>query len=189
MAIQDYSESLKYLPEDSKDKDKIYNYRGNAYREIQDYENAITDYSAAIRINPNRHIYFTNRAYLHGILNNTLNEVKDYTQSIKLNPNNALAFNNRGVAYRKLGDFEKSIEDYNEALRLNPDFMEALNNRGFTHRLIENYSEAKKDFEKVVQIDPSFTSAHENLKSMKYVGIKQVIGKINGLFKPATKND
>ena len=67
--------------------------------------------------------------------------------------------------------------------------MEALNNRGFTHRLIENYSEAKKDFEKVVQIDPSFTSAHENLKSMKYIGIKQVIGKINGLFKPETKND
>ena len=50
-------------------------------------------------------------------------------------------------------------------------------------------SEAKKDFEKVVQIDPSFTSAHENLKSMKYIGIKQVIGKINGLFKPETKND
>ena len=68
---------------------------GLAYYRLDEYREAIDDYTEAIRLDP------------------------DY------NPHYFSAYYNRGFAYYRLEEYEEAIDDYTQAIRLNPDYTDA----------------------------------------------------------------
>jgi tetratricopeptide (TPR) repeat protein len=89
---------------------------------LENYENAIQDFSAALKLKPELgevyinigNVYFLDGAYDQAIEQYTAAIEK---QSIKVH----VAYINRGMAYEKQGDFDNAEQDYRYAMELLPD--------------------------------------------------------------------
>ena len=124
--------------------------RGNAYYSKSEYDLAIADYDAAIRLKPDNANAFGNRGTAYYVNGQYEQAIADFTQAIRLRPTDALAINNRGSAYDDRGDRDGAIADYDRAIA---DFAQAIeldtlkgprkawpfNNRGNTYRAKGQY--------------------------------------------------
>ena len=99
--------------------------RGLAYSYLEDYEQAIEDFTKALELDP--------------------------TQK---NPELPTLFLNRGFAYSNAGEIEKAFEDYGQALRMNPAFAEAFCNRGMLNQKQNLMERAMSDYRMAVDCAP-----------------------------------
>jgi len=106
--------------------------RGDQYSAAQEYDLAIADYTAAIRLNPDYAEAYNNRGLAYSLKgkNNMPQAIADYSQAIRLRPDYAYAINNRGVAYMASGHPDEALQDFNLAIQLQPGFTQAHSNRG-----------------------------------------------------------
>ena len=80
-----------------------------------DYDQAIADYTEAIRLNPEYAEAYCNRGVAYWEKGNDDKAIADFTEAIRLNPEYARAYQNRGVAYGKKGENSKAKSDYDQA--------------------------------------------------------------------------
>lgn len=71
--------------------------RGNAYFGMGDYDHAIADYTATIRLDPKGAYAFYDRGAAYQVKGAIDHAIADYTEAIRLDPNYVKAFNNRGA--------------------------------------------------------------------------------------------
>jgi tetratricopeptide (TPR) repeat protein len=101
--------------------------RGIAWYEKRELDNAIKDYTEAIRLDPNA-VDFSNRGQAWSAKKDYDRAIADYTEAIRLDPKSAVPFNNRGEAWRNKNDYDRALADYTEAIRLEPKYPEPVNN-------------------------------------------------------------
>jgi tetratricopeptide (TPR) repeat protein len=95
---------------------------GNANKNKGRNDQAIADYTAALRSDPNNASTYYNRGNAYSHKGDYDRAIADYNQAIRFDPNNADAYYNRGHAYSHKGDNDRAIADYNQAIRLDPNF-------------------------------------------------------------------
>src|SRR4051812_24213345 len=83
-------------------------------------DQAITDQSEAIRLNPKLAFAYTERGAAYAAKREFERAITDYTESIRIDPTYSHAYNNRGAAYENMGDFKRAIADYDAAFAINP---------------------------------------------------------------------
>ena len=103
--------------------------RGGEACEKGDFDEAIADFTEAIRFKPDYALAYCNRGTAYGNKGDSDKAIVDLTEAIRLKPD-ADAYNLRGLAYGKKGDHDKEIADFSEAIRLKPGYAEAYRNRG-----------------------------------------------------------
>ena len=91
---------------------------GGAAQDSGNYRRAISEYSEAIRLNPEYVDAYIARGTAYDDLGLHERAIKDYNEVIRIDPENAMAYYNRGYAYYDLGQYDKATNDYNEAIRL-----------------------------------------------------------------------
>ena len=102
--------------------------RGFSYLDSKQYDQAISDFTKALEINPmlaNVHFVRGTAYYYKGQYDQALS---DYNKAIELNPRLADAYKGRGAIYIKKEQYDRAISDYNKVLELNPSDYEAHNN-------------------------------------------------------------
>ena len=67
------------------------------------FEEALTDYTAAIQLNPGHCRAFYNRAFSNDRLRRYDAAVADYTRALEIQPGNATAYHNRASLFERLG--------------------------------------------------------------------------------------
>lgn len=97
-------------------------YIAQAYSKLEDYKEAIADYTQAIEIDPNYADAYYNRGIAHRKVGDTQAAIADYTQAIKIDPNDAKVYHNRGIARSALEDYQGAIADHTQALEIAPNF-------------------------------------------------------------------
>jgi len=117
----------------------VFFYRGNAYADLNRYEEAVADYDRVIQINQQHAEVYNNRGIVYADLGQYEQTIADYDRAIQINPQFAEAYNNRGIAYRNLGQSEQAIADYDHAIQINPQFAEAYSNRGNAYADLGQY--------------------------------------------------
>lgn len=127
---------------------EVFHNRGSIYFKMNNYENAILDYTKAIQLDPN-----LPEAYLGlGIVYTRLGQYEKaeyhYSKVIQVEPANENAYTNRGFARMKLQNFSGALEDFNQSLRLNPKNGLVYANRGSLYYQIDKLAEARQDWEK-----------------------------------------
>ncbi len=127
-----------------------------------DKQGAITDYSEAIRLNPNYAQAYNNRGLAKNNIGNRQGAILDYNEAIRLNPKYSLAYYNRGLVKYKLEDKHGSIADYNKSIRLNPDFADAYNSRGIAKRHLNDIHGSVMDYSEAISLSPNFAIAYHN---------------------------
>ena len=147
---------------------ETYYYRGNTKHDIGFYQNAISDYSKAIRLKPDFVEAYHNRGYTKASLGQHVEAIADFDIAIKLEPDDPMSYYNRGAAKASLGEYVEAIADYDIAIKLKPDDPISYSLRGASKADIGRYSEAIADFDTVIRLNPDFAVAYN-----AFVGVQR----------------
>src|SRR5436190_9589270 len=78
--------------------------RGLEYFDIGYYDQAISDYSASMALNPKNANVYNNRGNAYHAKRDYDRAIGDFNQAIAINPGHVLAYDNRAIAYGTKGE-------------------------------------------------------------------------------------
>jgi Flp pilus assembly protein TadD len=148
---------------------------------ITDADKAITEYTEALKRNPNDASAKSNLAgayYIRGLEFTSKGElaraIEAYSEAIKNEPHYPLALNKRGWAHLETGNYDQAIEDFRSVRQFNPNDAQAKQNlaNAYSKRAIAydkkgDYAHAIPDFEKVLEFKPDDSTTRELLGMAK----------------------
>ena len=136
--------------------------RGLEYFDKGYYDQAISDYSASVALDPKNADVYNNRGNAYQAKRDYASAIGDFDMAISLNPRHALAYNNRGIAHSNRGEFDRAIASYDEAIGLDLYYAGAYNNRGYAYARKGAYDRAVEDFSRAISINPGDALAYRN---------------------------
>ncbi|MDR2151460.1 MAG: tetratricopeptide repeat protein [Helicobacteraceae bacterium] len=129
--------------------------RGGAAYERGDYQEAVKQYSIAIKESPKNPHRYAMRGVAYSQLGKYSSAITDFNQAIKLGYSDAFAHFSRGFAYDRSGDYATAITDYTQAIKLNPSEAIYYASRGLAYQQLSEHSRAIADFDQAIRLDPS----------------------------------
>ena len=136
------------------------------------YQEAVRDYTEAIRLDPKYAPAYNNRGNAYNDLKQYEKAIRDHTEAIRLDPKYAHAYSNRGNVYKALKQYEKAIRDHTEAIRLDPKYALAYYNRGNEYYDLKQYEKAIEDYTEAIRLNPAYADAYSN-RGNAYNDLKQ----------------
>jgi formylglycine-generating enzyme required for sulfatase activity/Flp pilus assembly protein TadD len=129
-----------------KDLAWLYVGRANAYVKKVDYDHAIIDYTAAIRLDLRLASIYFGRGRMYGAKKDYDHAIADLAETINLDPKDGAAYNLRCWYGAITGrDLRGALADCNESLRLRPDNADAFNSRGLVEYKLGAFQQAIAD--------------------------------------------
>jgi tetratricopeptide (TPR) repeat protein len=95
--------------------------RGQAWLQKGNFESALGEFDAAIRVNPGSPMLFAVRALARQERGDLDGAIADFSEVIRLNPNDAGAYNRRGALWRTKGDEARALADFDAARKVKPE--------------------------------------------------------------------
>ncbi|PHV63746.1 tetratricopeptide repeat protein [Cyanobacterium aponinum AL20118] len=164
-AIADLNKALQMKLSDPNDIVTLYQVRGDAYFLIDDYQQAIRDYTNALQYQQLALTYF-NRGRAYYFLDQNQKALQDFDNAIALNNSDPDYYYFRGSIYYLLDNPQKAIADLNIAMKSNDSNTIVYHNkeyvyyyRGSSYFEIEQYEKALADLNQAIsmeQSDPRF---------------------------------
>jgi tetratricopeptide (TPR) repeat protein len=144
-------------------------------------QQAIQDFSAAIRINPKYLYAYFIRAYAYEQVQEFQKSLADYNQSILINPKIFAAYNNRAnLRKNKLNDIQGALSDYNQAILINPKYSSAYNNRAnLKADQLNDIQGALMDYTQSILNSPKDSDAYYNRGLLKVTRLNDVKGALS----------
>jgi len=148
---------------------------GLLLQRLQRYEDAVTLFSEAIRINPDHPIAYNDRAITYTISQQYEKALSDYTKAISINSLFARAYNNRGSTYDYMREYENALADFDQAISINPNYASPYSNRGNTYYALGDYEQALANYDQALTIDPELSDAYRAREAV-YATLQQRYG-------------
>ncbi len=123
-AIEIYTQILDMSPMDYV-KPVIYVHRGMAYFGQSHYELAESDFSKALKMEPDSDKTHYYRGIVYSINENYTKALNDFNKSLNINPYESSVFYSRSQVYFHIGDYPAAMKDCQSAITLKPDYPEA----------------------------------------------------------------
>lgn len=139
-----------------------YHNRGIEYFRKGRYDQAISDYTVAVNLDPQNADVFNNRGTAYSAKRDYAKAIGDFDAAIARNPKHAPAYNNRGIAYAAKGELAIAVKSYDAAIRLDPSYGSAYNNRGYVNARSRQYDRALQDFNQAIVLNPRDALAYRN---------------------------
>ena len=105
--------------------------RASIYVSQKKFQEAISDYSEALKVKSNDPDIFERRAYAEMELKDYDKALHDYNQAIKLNPEEPKYYQVRALIYQNKGDFKAALADTEKTLQLDPNNADAQSRKRF----------------------------------------------------------
>ena len=130
--------------------------KANKFRDMGDFERAITIYDRALKISSNNVDILNEKA-------NTLLEMGNIDQAIRLfkhiteiENNFPRAYQGLGTAYEQLGNIAKAKKNYLQVLEYEPNNVQVHYNVGVLYQKEGDYQNAKSSFDKGIELNNKF---------------------------------
>lgn len=136
--------------------------RGVHWESKNNYEQAIADYSEAIRLNPFSANAYANRGNVLSELRQFVRAIEDYNQAIRINPQHVDAYVNRGKLWSDHRNYDRAIADYTQAIRLNPQLSTAYYNRGSVWHTKLDIDRAIADYDEAIRLNPLHANSYHS---------------------------
>jgi len=116
--------------------------RGRTAFDQKNYDRAITEFTEAIRLNPNYELAYYFRAETYIMKEDHDKALADFTQAIRLSPNDTVNYNERGYVYILKNDYDRAIADFNQTLKIDPNNTDAKEGLELVQQRKQNASPA-----------------------------------------------
>jgi len=131
-AISQYSKILELKPKDAICS-IIYKHRGMANFACSRYNEAIDDFTNALKYDEKSYKASYYRGVVHSVLKEYSHAIDDYTLSLKINPYQSFCLFRRGQAYYHIGDYPQALSDCENSISLEPQNESVLKFRELLH--------------------------------------------------------
>jgi lipoprotein NlpI len=149
----------------------VYYFRGLAFLNTDQFDNAIEDFDRAIALDPYFRDAFLNRGTAFekkGMLDKA---IESFDKAIELGPSYEAYFN-RGITFEKMGLLDKAISDYDKAIAIDPSRYEAYHAGGKLYGKTGSFDKAIAYFSKYIAINPKHAESYNN-RGLSYAYIGQ----------------
>ena len=134
--------------------------RAIGLRLIGEYDRAIADFDAAVRIRPDIAGLYLERGLAYEAKGEHLPAIRDFSAAIERKFNLVQAHFGRAIAYQANGQRELSIADMNNAMKLDRNLVAGLHmQRGNELRAVRQYDEAIAAFDRTIDINAAWPLA------------------------------
>jgi tetratricopeptide (TPR) repeat protein len=104
--------------------------QGKKFSSVENVDQAIENYSKAIKIDPKLAKAYNNRGIAYMWKKQYDLALTDFSKTIALDPKNGKAYNNRAIVYSYQGENNKALQDLHKAqslgIAVNPDFLKQI---------------------------------------------------------------
>ena len=99
----------------------VWYYTGEVHYNLNQFQQAVTDYSHVLEIDPTYGQAYGGRGTAYSYLGQEEKAIEDYTMALELKSGcPCVYYYNRGVSYSNLRQYENAIADYTMAIKLDP---------------------------------------------------------------------
>jgi tetratricopeptide (TPR) repeat protein len=114
----------------AKEKAEAFFEQGKKFSSVENADQAIDNYSKAIKIDPKFAKAYNNRGIAYSWKKQYDLAIADFSKAIELDPKNGKAYNNRAIVYSYQGATDKARQDLHKAqslgIAVNPDFVKRI---------------------------------------------------------------
>ncbi|MDZ8261840.1 tetratricopeptide repeat protein [Nostoc sp. ChiQUE01b] len=129
-------------------------WRGETYRQMERYQQAVEDFDRAIKLDPKYDWAIACRAQTYHQMKCYTEALQDFDRAIELNPKFDWAIASRGLTYRSMKRYPEALEDFDRAIELDPKLDWAIAHRGLTYFSMNRYPEALEDIDRAIELNP-----------------------------------
>lgn len=140
-----------------------YFYRGQAYRRLEKYNEALADFDKAVVLKPDLAAAHFETGLAYASQEKFKQAIAAYDKAIKTSPDNADYLYSRCVAKSWSNDNAGAREDCRKAVKIKPDFIDAWLTLGRAHEDLGALDKAEECYKEVLKLDPGNKSAKEGL--------------------------
>jgi tetratricopeptide (TPR) repeat protein len=140
----------------------VYRARGDAYADRAHHQEAIADYSEAIKLRSDDWESYYGRGQARLAVKDLDGAIADLSQAIRYKSDAPGLFVARGYAQLIKGNAGEAIADFTIAIRLDPKNASALNNRGLAYRKGGQLDAAIEDYTAAIGLNPVYALAYNN---------------------------
>jgi tetratricopeptide (TPR) repeat protein len=128
--------------------------RGIAYRVNGDYDRALADTNAAMRVNANFAGLYLERGLAYEGRGDHERAIADLTEAIRRDGTLVSAYFGRAMAYEAVGDRDRAGADLDEAMRLDRNLVAGLYiQRGYAAKAARDYDKAIAAFDRAIELN------------------------------------
>jgi tetratricopeptide (TPR) repeat protein len=146
------------------DSTRAFSGKADAELSLNDFTDAISDYTKAIQMSPKNANLYVGRSLSEEMTNDTIyrrKALKDLDIAAKLDSTDPGIYINRGDIKRALNDTSGAFSDFNIAIKLNPKSATPYLDKGAMELMI-SYDRAIKDFDISIKLDSTRADAYIN---------------------------
>jgi tetratricopeptide (TPR) repeat protein len=136
-----------------------YFHRANAHQSKGEYERAIADFTAALRLDPKFRDAWSGRGFAYGDKGAIEHAIADLSEALRIAPG-AQEYESRGFLNDQLSELDAAIADYTQAIKLEPESAYTYFLRGIAYDKMQAFDHALADFSRAVELDPGFAKAY-----------------------------
>jgi tetratricopeptide (TPR) repeat protein len=162
---------MNTLPDDKLKVQAFFN-SGLIFRNSNDHQKAIDDFSNAIQIDSKNAILFYHRGLTYLELNQPQKAIQDFDEAIRLDNNFALAYFNRGLTWQKLNRHSLAYQDLSSALKLNVQDKRIEFYFGMANVTLLKYDDAIYHLTRAIALDSKNALAYFN-RGIAWQGLNQ----------------
>lgn len=161
LAIMDNTTALNYTDSDSL-KLKILSNLASAKHSKRDFEGAIQDYQAALKIKPDELGALNNIAASYHAIGKKEEALESYEKALKIDSLYSPALTSIGFMYAEDGYHKKALTYIDKAVQVEPEEPLNYNNRGYIKYKLGDLEAAEKDVNYSLSLYPQNAYAYRN---------------------------
>ncbi|UCD11505.1 MAG: tetratricopeptide repeat protein [Nitrospinaceae bacterium] len=145
-------------------EDSVYHFnRGVFYQQARQWDEALAEYQAAARLNPENADAYNNLGVVYKARGELDRAIKEFLRAVYLDPGYSKAYNNIGVVYYMKQDFDGAIRNYEKAIEARSDNLEAFNNLALVYRKKNEPQKALGVLNQALAANPEHAGTNYNL--------------------------
>ena len=132
---------------------------GNGLFLVEHYEDAISEFDKAIRIDPEFHAAYGERGIAYLAAGQEQRAIGDFDKAIRIDQYSTY-YINRGLSYHYLDQNQQALHDFDEAKKLDPQWnAELYQLRGIIYLELDQNQRAIQDFDEAIRLKPDYGEA------------------------------
>ncbi|KAF4653777.1 hypothetical protein FOZ61_008696 [Perkinsus olseni] len=129
-------------PAEDDRKARYLNHRGLVQHQLKEYDKALEDYTASLRLNPHEDNTYFNRGNTYCLLDEYEKAIEDYDKAMAIDPKNAEYSHYKGLAHENAGRTEEAIESFQLVLEKDDTYLAAELHLGMMYRRSRKFEDA-----------------------------------------------